>query len=63
MACHRFPVAPREAHRGKYCRHGQADNKDPGDQEDEGVIRERVGGLSGLRIEVTATLTRGLSSI
>ena len=52
-----------EPGRRKYCRHGQADNKDPGDQEDEGVIRERLGGLSGLRIEVTATRTRGLSSI
>ena len=63
MVCHRFPITSGEAGRRKYGRHGQTDNKDPGGQEDEGVIRERLGGPSGLRIEVTATLKRVLSSI
>ena len=52
-----------EPGRRKYCRHGQADNQDPGGEEDEGVIRKRLGGPSGLRIEVTARLKRVLSSI
>jgi hypothetical protein len=59
----RFPVSSGELGRRKYCRHGQTNDKDPGGQEDECVIRERLGGLSGLRIDVTATLKRGLSSI
>ena len=63
MVCHRFPVTSGETGRRKYCRHGQTDNKDPGAQEDEGVIRERLGGPSALRIEMTATLRRMLSSI
>jgi hypothetical protein len=64
MVCQRLPRASGEAGRRKYRRHGQTDNKDPGGQEDEGVIRERLGGgPSGLRIDVTVTLTRVLSSI
>jgi hypothetical protein len=49
--------------RRKYCHHGQTNDNDPRRQEDEGVIRERLGGLSGLRIDVPATLKRVLSSI
>lgn len=49
--------------RRKYRRHGHTNDEDPGGQEDEGVIRQRLGSLSGLRINVTATLKRELSSI
>ncbi len=49
--------------RRNYGRHGQTNDKNPGSQEDKGVIRERLGGLCGLRVDVTATLKRGLSSI
>ncbi len=49
--------------RRKYGRHGQTNDKNPRGQEDKGVIRERLGGLCGLRVDVTATLKRGLSSI
>ena len=63
MVCHWFPVTSGQAGRRKYCRRRETDNKYPGGQEDQGVIRERLGGLSGLRIDVTATLKRGLSSI
>jgi hypothetical protein len=60
---HRFPVTSAEAGRREYGHHSQTNDKDPGGQEDERVIRERLGGPSGLRIEVTATLKRVLSSI
>jgi hypothetical protein len=63
MVGQRFPVTSGKMARRKYCHHGQTNDNDPGGQEDEGVIRERLGGLSGLRIDVTATLKRVLSSI
>jgi hypothetical protein len=63
MVCHRFPATSGEAGRRKDCGHGQTDNEDPGGQEHQGVIRERLGGPSGLRIEVTTMLKRALSSI
>jgi hypothetical protein len=49
--------------RCKYRHHGQPTGQDPRGQEDEGVIRERLGGLSGLRIDMTARLNRVLSGI
>ena len=63
MVCHRCPVTSGEPGRRNYCRHGQTDSKDPGDQNDKGLIRQRLGGPNGLRIQGTATRKRVLSSI
>ena len=63
MTSYRFPVTSRDAGRRKYRRHGQTDNNNPAGQEDEGVVREPLGSPSGLRVELTATRKRVLSSI
>jgi hypothetical protein len=66
MVGHRRPVTSGKMTRRKYCHHGQTNDNDPGGQQNESVIGERLGGLSGLsclRIDVRATLKRVLSSI